>query len=112
MEEIHYEQLDETFFKKELENGLSVFLLPKRQRAKSYAIFMTDYGSMHNTFTPLNQQERITVPDGIAHFLEHKLFEKEDHDVFTDFMKLGASPTAYTFFTKLTYSFFMIEYVV
>ncbi len=111
MEQIHYEQLDETLFKKELENGLSVFLLPKRQRAKSYAIFMTDYGSMHNTFTPLNQQERITVPDGIAHFLEHKLFEKEDHDIFTDFTKLGASPNAYTSFSKTAYLFSTIEHV-
>src|SRR5690625_2252051 len=72
---------------------------------------MTDYGSMHNTFKPLNKETAINVPDGIAHFLEHKLFEKKDRDVFTDFVKHGASPNAYTSFSKTAYLFSTTENV-
>ena len=66
---------------------------------------MTNYGSTDRTFTPIQEKENISVPDGIAHFLEHKLFEKEDRDVFSDFLKQGASPNAYTSFTKTAYLF-------
>src|SRR5699024_2641133 len=72
---------------------------------KTYAIFMTNYGSIDRRFTPIGQEEAITVPDGIAHFLEHKLFEKEDRDVFQDFLEKGASPNAFTSFTKTAYLF-------
>ncbi|HZW67231.1 MAG TPA: pitrilysin family protein [Pseudogracilibacillus sp.] len=102
---ISYDHIEETLYEKTLSNGLSVFLLPKPQMTKSFGIFMTNYGSMHNNFTPLGSETKITVPDGIAHFLEHKLFEKEDHDVFSDFMQLGASPNAYTSFSKTAYLF-------
>src|SRR5690625_7749761 len=73
--------------------------------SKTYSLFTTKYGSIDQTFIPFNQDEKVTVPDGIAHFLEHKLFEKEDRDVFADFGKLGASPNAYTSFTKTAYLF-------
>src|SRR5699024_3921007 len=63
------------------------------------------YGAIHRKFTPIGETEQIEVPDGIAHFLEHKLFEKEDRDVFTDFLSQGASPNAYTSFTKTAYLF-------
>lgn len=109
MEKIYYEHIDETLYKTTLPNGLSIFLLPKLQMKKSFGIFMTNYGSMHRTFTPLSEGEEITVPDGIAHFLEHKLFEKEDRDVFSDFMAYGASPNAYTSFSKTAYLFSTIE---
>src|SRR5690625_2790558 len=64
-----------------------------------------NYGSTDRTFTPIQQENEITVPDGVAHFLEHKLFEKEDRDVFSDFLRQGASPNAYTSFTKTAYLF-------
>ncbi len=111
MRRMNETQLNEELYRKTLANGLEVFLLPKQQMAKSYAIFMTNYGSMHNRFIPLNQKEAITVPDGIAHFLEHKLFEKEDRDVFQDFTRLGASPNAYTSFSKTAYLFSAIDHV-
>src|SRR5699024_1790314 len=111
MEKINYEHISESLYKKELSNGLTVFLLPKRQMTKSFALFMTNYGSMHNTFTPINEEEEVTVPDGIAHFLEHKLFEKEDRDIFNDFMAQGASPNAYTSFSKTAYLFSTTENV-
>src|SRR5690625_3655553 len=73
--------------------------------SKTYSLFTTKYGSIDQTFIPFNQDEKVTVPDGIAHFLEHKLFEKEDRDVFSDFGKLGAAANAYTSFTKTAYLF-------
>nr|WP_155670285.1 pitrilysin family protein [Ornithinibacillus caprae] len=88
-----------------LDNGLTVFLLPKPEMSKTYGIFSTNYGSIDQTFVPIGNNEKITVPEGIAHFLEHKLFEKEDRDVFTDFGKQGASANAYTSFTKTAYLF-------
>lgn len=105
MEKLYYNQIDETIYNKTLPNGLRVFLLPKKEMAKTYAIFTTNYGSIDQSFVPLNEEKLITVPDGIAHFLEHKLFEKEDRDVFHDFSKLGASANAFTSFTKTAYLF-------
>src|SRR5699024_12467106 len=83
----------------------TLFRSPKQDISKTYAIFMTNYGSIDRRFTPIGQEEAITVPDGIAHFLEHKLFEKEDRDVFQDFLAKGASPNAFTSFTKTAYLF-------
>ena len=54
---------------------------------------------------PIGKEEFIKVPDGIAHFLEHKLFEKEDGDVFQQFSKQGASANAFTSFTRTAYLF-------
>ncbi len=105
MKKMNYEMIQETVYSKILPNGLTVYLIPKRERAKTYGLFTTNYGSMDQTFVPIGEEEPITVPDGIAHFLEHKLFEKEDRDVFADFGRLGASPNAYTSFTKTAYLF-------
>lgn len=100
-----YNSIEETIYSKTLANGLSVFLLPKKEMAKTYGLFSTDYGSIDQTFIPIGEESKITVPEGVAHFLEHKLFEKEDRDVFADFGKQGASPNAYTSFTKTAYLF-------
>ncbi|SFD79239.1 Predicted Zn-dependent peptidase [Lentibacillus persicus] len=100
-----YEHIEEMIYKEKLPNGLSVYLLPRPQMAKIYGLFTTDYGSIDQTFTPINGKERITVPEGVAHFLEHKMFEKENRDVFADFSNQGASANAYTSFTKTAYLF-------
>lgn len=105
MNETHYSQLGESVFSKTLSNGLKVFLYPKKEMAKTFGIFSTDYGSIDQSFIPRGEKDFITVPDGIAHFLEHKLFEKEDRDVFQDFTKLGASANAFTSFTSTAYLF-------
>ncbi|WP_417882743.1 MULTISPECIES: EF-P 5-aminopentanol modification-associated protein YfmH [Bacillus amyloliquefaciens group] len=86
-------------------NGLDVYVLPKQGFNKTYAVFTTKYGSIDNQFVPLNKEEMVHVPDGIAHFLEHKLFEKADGDVFQDFSKQGASANAFTSFTRTAYLF-------
>lgn len=100
-----YEKINEILYSEVLPNGLTVYLLPKPGYHKTYGLFTTDYGSIDNRFIPLGQEEFITVPDGIAHFLEHKLFEKETGDVFQDFGKQGASANAFTSFTKTSYLF-------
>lgn len=105
MHKQYYSLIDETLYSEKLDNGLSVYLLPRPYMSKTYGIFTTNYGSIDRTFTPIGKRQKITVPDGVAHFLEHKLFEKEDRDVFTDFSKYGASVNAYTSFTKTAYLF-------
>lgn len=105
MKQTNYQTIAETIYEKRLDNGLKVYLLPRNEMEKTFAIFSTNYGSIDRTFVPIGQSESITVPDGVAHFLEHKLFEKKDRDVFADFSKQGASANAYTSFTTTAYLF-------
>jgi predicted Zn-dependent peptidase len=105
MEKITFDQLQEQLFHEKLPNGLEVYVLPKKGYYKTYATFTTKYGSIDNQFVPLGKNEMIRVPDGIAHFLEHKLFEKEDGDVFQQFSRQGASANAFTSFTRTAYLF-------
>lgn len=92
-----------------LANGLQVHIQPKRGFRRKYATFSTRYGSIDNEFVPPGESEIIKVPDGIAHFLEHKLFEEEDGSVDRQFSALGASCNAYTSFTKTTYLFSTVQ---
>ncbi|MGM9904144.1 insulinase family protein [Enterococcus hirae] len=105
MNKTEYSQINETLYHEILPNGLTVYLLPKNDYHKTYGLFSTNYGSIDNEFIPYNGNEKIKVPDGIAHFLEHKLFEKEDGDVFQLFGQQGASANAFTSFTKTSYLF-------
>ncbi|MGM9945326.1 MAG: EF-P 5-aminopentanol modification-associated protein YfmH [Lysinibacillus sp.] len=105
MQTIEFKQLDETLYYKKLENGLDVYILPKKGFSKTFVTFTTKYGSIDRTFVPLGEKEAITVPDGIAHFLEHKMFEKEEGDVFQKFSELGAQANAFTSFTRTAYLF-------
>ena len=105
MEVQKFNQMDETLYYEMLPNGLQVYLVPKAGFNKTYATFTTKYGSIDNHFTPLGKTEPIRVPDGIAHFLEHKLFEKVDYDVFQKFSAAGASSNAFTSFTRTAYLF-------
>jgi len=105
MKQTSFEQLNETLYFEELSNGLKVYILPKKGYNKTYATFTTKYGSIDSEFVPIGKDEKLVVPDGIAHFLEHKLFEKEDGDVFQVFSKQGASSNAFTSFTRTAYLF-------
>lgn len=111
MEKMHNQLVNETVYHETLANGLSVTVIPKAGFNKTYAIFTTNYGSIDNEFVPLNGDDFIRVPDGIAHFLEHKLFEKEDGDVFQLFGQQGASANAFTSFTRTSYLFSSTEKV-
>ena len=105
MNKKEYTQINEILYTETLENGLKVYLLPKNDYHKTYGLFTTNYGSIDNEFIPLGEKDFVKVPDGIAHFLEHKMFEKEDGDVFQKFGQQGASANAFTSFTKTSYLF-------
>lgn len=105
MKTLVFDQLKETVYHDTLENGLDVYILPKPGFNKTFVTFTAKYGSVDNTFIPLNGQKLEHVPDGIAHFLEHKMFEKKDGDVFQLFSKQGASANAFTSFTRTAYLF-------
>jgi predicted Zn-dependent peptidase len=99
-----YPKLQETLWHEKLDNGLEVFILPKPGFTKTYATFTTRYGSVDNHFIPPGGVE-IKVPDGIAHFLEHKMFEEPEGDIFSKFASQGASANAYTSFDRTVYLF-------
>ena len=105
MHKVDYPLLDETVYYETLDNGLQVILIPKPQFAKVYGIMTTKFGSIDNHFVPLQSDSSIQVPDGVAHFLEHKLFEGEERDAFDDFAELGSSANAFTSFTRTSYLF-------
>lgn len=86
-------------------SGLDIYIFPKKMTT-TYAIFGTHYGSIHNRFKFEHEDTWTTVPDGIAHFLEHKLFVCEDgSDAFERFSDYGADANAYTSFNKTCYLF-------
>lgn len=105
MNKKEYPEINEIIYTETLDNGLKVYLLPKKDYHKTYSLFTTDYGSIDNEFVPIGKDVFEKVPDGIAHFLEHKMFEKEDGDVFQTFGHQGASANAFTSFTKTSYLF-------
>lgn len=103
------EKIKEKIYYKEMESGLKVYFIPKKGYTKQYAIFATEYGSVDNVFTPINENETIEVPEGIAHFLEHKLFEESEENIFDKFSKLGVNVNAYTNFDQTAYLFSSTE---
>ena len=106
-----YEEFNQAVYRHKLDNGLSIQMMPMTGYHKTYAIFTTDFGSIDNQFVPYGEQDPIKVPDGIAHFLEHKMFEKQDHDAFDLFGKLGADSNAFTSFTQTSYLFSTTSHV-
>ena len=85
-------------------SGLKILLYPMKGFSSNYAIFGTKYGSVDNAY--LNEKgEMVDLPEGIAHFLEHKLFESEDGDAFAKYAKTGAYSNAYTSFDRTCYLF-------
>ena len=103
--EVKSERLGESYFEIDHPSGLKILVYPKKNYAATYAVFGTRYGSIDTEFR-LNGEEKFTcVPEGIAHFLEHKLFESEDLDAFERYAKTGASANAYTSFDKTCYLF-------
>jgi len=102
---INYEHLGETLYEYRHESGLKCLLVRKPGYNKKSAMFGTHYGSIDNIFKVQGGDKEIEVPDGIAHFLEHKLFEQEDGNMLDKFSRLGASPNAFTSFNQTVYFF-------
>ncbi len=97
--------LNETIYHAVHKSGLRIYIMPKEGYSKTYATFSTSYGSIDSKFVVPGEEDETEVPDGIAHFLEHKLFEEEGGNVFDRFMMLGASPNAFTSFNVTSYLF-------
>lgn len=97
--------LGEKLFSNRSKNGLMTYVLPKKNFNKVFAMYSTHYGSIDSEFIVPGTGERLKVPEGIAHFLEHKMFEMEYGNVFDKFAELGASSNAFTNYTNTTYLF-------
>ena len=107
MEKQYFPQLDETLYRDVLPNGLTVLVVPRPGFTKKLAYFITDFGAIHTKFT-LDGVEKV-VPDGIAHFLEHKMFDLPGRDVTAEFAALGARPNAFTSYDVTAYYFSCTE---
>ena len=111
-EEKYYSAVKETVYKTKLSNGLTVSLLPKQDFNEVYGIVTVQFGSVDATYTSLEKGLRHH-PAGIAHFLEHKLFERENsEDIMAAFTRLGADSNAFTSFTKTSYLFSTIDHLL
>ena len=99
-------KLDLNIYDFQLDNGLTVYVVPVKKRNNIYVTFTTKYGSRVNEFIPLGKKEMKKVPLGVAHFLEHKMFEQKNGiDPFDFFSERGASANANTTYDKTTYLF-------
>ena len=104
MTEYQYPELDEKLFKEVLPNGLTLAVVPRKGFARSIAYFVADFGSIHTDFTLDGVNH--TTPAGVAHYLEHKMFELPgDRDVTAEFAALGASVNAFTSYDMTAYYF-------
>ena len=101
--------LSESYTLAQLPNGLKIYVLEKPDYASAYAVFGTKYGSVNIKFRTDKTKDFIEVPAGIAHFLEHKLFESEEGDAFEKFAQFGAYANAYTSFDRTGYLFSCTE---
>ena len=100
-------KLREKYYEIEHSSGLRIFVMPKEGYNSTYAIIGTPFGSINTEFDI--KEGRVRVPDGIAHYLEHKLFESEDGDAFAKYAETGANANAYTSFDKTCYLFSCTE---
>ncbi len=107
MNKQYYPALDETLISGKLSNGLTVLVVPKPGFTKKLAYFVADFGAVHTDFTLEGQHYH--VPAGIAHYLEHKIFDLPDRDVSAEFAALGAAVNAFTSYDMTAYYFSTTE---
>ena len=108
MNRTHYERLGEDLYSAVLPNGLKVYVVPRPGFSRKRAYFVTDFGSVHQDFEL--EGEKYHVPGGIAHYLEHKMFDLPDRDVSAELAALGASVNAFTSYDMTAYYFSCTEY--
>lgn len=111
MKEINSKRVGDSYYKIDHPSGLQILVYPKENSHSTYAVFGTKYGSVDTCFKRSDENAISEVPAGIAHFLEHKLFESEDGDAFSRYAKTGASANAYTSFDVTCYLFSCTENV-
>ena len=106
---MHYTQLDERCHRETLENGLTVAVVKKEGFTRKLAYFVTDYGAIHTNFTL--EGKPYTAPAGVAHYLEHKLFDMPGgRDVSAEFAAMGAMTNAFTSYDMTAYYFSCTEH--
>ena len=101
MKKVVLEQLRETFYEERLPNGLLIRVIPRPDFAKTYSFFATDFGSIDTKFTM--DGKVYETPAGVAHYLEHKLFDMPEGNVMQQFSALGGSPNAFTGYSMTAY---------
>ena len=99
-ETLKFDKIGEVMHKYRHGSGLNAFVIPKKGYSKKYTVFATHYGSINNEFIDPYDNNTIKMPEGIAHFLEHKLFDQKEGSIMDKFSELGSSPNAYTSFNK------------
>ena len=104
IKEVKSSRAGDSYYQIKHSSGLQIYVYPKEGYRSAYAIIGARYGRIHTCFSR-DGGEKITVPDGIAHYLEHKLFESAEGDAFTRYAETGASANAYTSFEKTCYLF-------
>ena len=107
MELTNYPQLGEKVYREVLSNGLTVAVVPRPGFTKKLCYFVTDFGAIHTDFTL--DGKHWSVPAGIAHYLEHKMFDLPGRDVSGEFAALGAIPNAFTGYDVTAYYFSCTE---
>ena len=108
MEKKYYPQVGETLYKKTLPSGLKMVVLPRPGFTKKLCYLVTDYGAIHRDF--VMDGKAYSAPAGVAHYLEHKLFDMPGgRDVTEEFAKLGAIPNAFTSYDMTAYYFSCTE---
>ena len=111
MREIENKNIKEKCYMEKLENGLQVIIIPKKEIQKKYIIWATKFGSIDNTFIDSTTGEKVVIPDGVAHFLEHKMFEQKNGvDSLYVLMALGLDANAYTTNDHTAYLFECTEH--
>ena len=101
MERQYHARLDQAVYTETLENGLRLIVVPKQGFSRQYAFFATSYGSIDTGFSV--DGVRYRMPDGIAHYLEHKMFDTEDGHALQEMSATGASPNAFTSYQITAY---------
>ncbi|MCI9552699.1 MAG: insulinase family protein [Acutalibacter sp.] len=105
LQKIMGRRMGDFYYKGQHPSGLEIYLYPKESGSTTRAVFGTKYGSIDSCFQRSDTTSPERVPDGIAHYLEHKLFESEDQDAFARYAETGASANAYTGFESTCYVF-------
>ena len=93
IKEVKSSRAGDSYYQIKHSSGLHIYVYPKEGYRSAYAIIGARYGSINTCFSR-DGGEKITVPDGIAHYLEHKLFESAEGDAFTRYAETGASANA------------------
>ena len=102
---VRSQRVGEEYIRVDHPSGLTMLLYPMQGFSTAFAMFSTKYGSVDTCFKTSKDKDFLTVPEGIAHYLEHKMFENEDGDAFELYAKTGASANAFTSFDKTSFLF-------